>query len=113
MDLADIAERVRYVGSPEHKDRPSFAGAPRPRADASICDASLADNPGQVTKWLREGIRQGWIGEYWEGDFPRYVWYEVDGRVFEGRLVNKELGQYKGYELLEEERPDPPFPQRP
>lgn len=27
--LSKIAEQVRYVGSPEHKDTPSFAGSPK------------------------------------------------------------------------------------
>ena len=31
-DLGALAERARYIGSPEHKDMPTFAGQPRPRA---------------------------------------------------------------------------------
>lgn len=60
-DLLRAAERVHYVGSPEHKDRPSFAGSPRPRADASIRDPRLAASQRQLTDWLREAIRKGQV----------------------------------------------------
>ena len=102
VDLEALASRVRYAGSPEHKDSPSFAGSPRPRPDASLCPRELATEQQQVTKWLRTAIRSGWTGAPWEGrspSFPRYVWYRHGGTVFEGRLVNRGLGEYKGYPL--------------
>ena len=38
IDLAQVAESCRSVGSPYHQDSPSFAGMPRGRRpDASIC----------------------------------------------------------------------------
>ena len=55
--------------------------------------------------WLREGILAGAVGAPWEGDFPRYVWCEKDGVWYEGRLVNREQGTYKGYELKPSELP--------
>lgn len=100
-----MAARASYVGSPEHKDTPSFAGQPRPRADASICDRGLAKNQALVTRWLRKAIRLGSVGALWEGDFPRYVWHKEGDVVFEGRLVNQASGQYKGYPLNPEEWP--------
>lgn len=93
-----LAERVRYVGSPEHKDFPSFAGHPRPRADASLCPRSINDQE-MVTGWLRSAIRARAIGGLWEGDFPRYAWYKDGHTVYEARLVNKGEGEYKGYPL--------------
>ena len=33
------------------------------------------------------------------------MWYENDGTVFEGRLVNQGNGAYKGYPLYEDEWP--------
>lgn len=45
-------------------------------------------------------------GTPWEGDFPRYVWYKHGDTVFEGRLVNRETGEYKGYPLHGDEWPD-------
>ena len=40
--------------------------------------------------------REGATGAPWEGGFPRYVWYKHGETVFEGRLVNRETGEYKG-----------------
>ncbi|MFQ5740901.1 MAG: hypothetical protein ACE5JX_18010 [Acidobacteriota bacterium] len=105
VDLYKISKCVRYVGSPEHKDRPSFAGHPRPRADASICDPRLADSQDQLTKWLRDAMLHGNVGSPWEGRYPRYVWYKKDNVVYEGRLVNSGSGEYKGYPLDRSEWP--------
>ena len=103
-DLDALAARARYVGSPEHKDVISSAGAPRPRGDASICprpynDAQLA------TGWLRSAIRAGSTGGPWEGGFPRYVWHREKDTVFEARLINRGDGSYKGYPLYDDEWP--------
>ena len=107
VDLKVVMASCRYVGSPEHKDKPSFAGQPRPRTDASICDQRL-NSADEITEWLRVAIGKGAFGRLWEGNvpqFPRYVWYKDGDIVYEGRLVNQELGQYKGYPLEREEWP--------
>jgi hypothetical protein len=106
VDLEALALAVQYVGSPEHKTTPSFAGHPRPRADASTCEPALANRKPLVTRWLRAAIRAGVVSGTWEGGYPRYVWYYKDGQVYEGRLVNRELGEYKGYPLEREEWPE-------
>ncbi len=93
------------MGSPEHKTYPSFAGPPQPRADASKCDSKLADQT-ELTTWLREAMGAGNVGTPWEGDFPRYVWSRRGDVVYEGRLVNQELGQYKGYPLELDQWPE-------
>lgn len=103
-DLEDLAGRVRYVGSPEHKDAPTFAGPPRPRGDASICPRQYRD-PELITGWLCSAIRAGSTGAPWDGDFPRYVWHKEDATVFEARLTNRGNGEYKGYPLNEDEWP--------
>lgn len=105
-DLEGAAHRARYVGSPEHKDSPSFAGAPRPRADASICDHNLAEDFDQIVAWLRSAILNGQVSDYWEGDFPRYVWHRNGDTVYEARLINRDAGWYKGYPLERSEWPD-------
>lgn len=105
-DLEAAASTARYIGSPEHKDTPSFAGHPRPRwADASICDRSLAEDQARVQQWLVAAIRRGTVSEDWEGDYPRYVWYKDGSTVFEGRLVNRTQGWYKGFPLKPTEWP--------
>lgn len=105
-ELERIAKQVTYTGSPEHKDTYSFVGLPHPRADASLCDKSLAREREKVQEWLRYAVLRGWIGEPWEGGFPRYVWYRGEDTVYEGRLINRDQGEYKGYPLSPEEWPE-------
>jgi hypothetical protein len=105
VNLESVAGRATYVGSPEHKDAPSFAGEPRPRADASICDRALIGKQAELTNWLREGNRNGRVSELFEGDFPRYVWHKEGDGVYEARLVNSAAGHYKGYPLNADEWP--------
>jgi len=105
-NMADVAEHVRYIGSAEHKDTPSFAGRLRPRADASLCPRELVHELERVTQWLRSAIARGAVGELWEGEFPRYAWHKEGSVVYEARLVNRDLGEYKGYPLDETEWPD-------
>jgi hypothetical protein len=107
VDLNTIADGAHYVGSPEHKDAPSFAGQPRPRADATICDRSFATRIEDIHQWLRAAIRAGQFSGYWDqGNFPRYVWHREGDRVFEARVVNSKQGSYKGYEINEDEWPE-------
>lgn len=105
VNLEELAERVSYVGSPEHKDMPSLAGQARPRADASLCERRLTKDFGLVTEWLREAVRRGAVGGFWEGGFPRYAWYKEGDVVYEARLINQARGEYKGYPLNENEWP--------
>jgi hypothetical protein len=106
IDLEKLASRVSYVASPEHKDAPSFAGQPKPRADASKCDRQLAFKQEEVTEWLRLAIRRGAISMVLEDGFPRYAWHKEDEVVYEARLTNQGLGQYKGYPLNSTEWPE-------
>ena len=103
-DVESAAVRAHYIGSPEHKDCPSFAGHPKPRADATICDRSFVGRLDEINKWLKSAIRLGHTGE-WSGPFPRYAWHREGGSVFEARLVNEGNGEYKGYELNGDEWP--------
>lgn len=105
VDVAELAARVSYTGSPEHKNATTFAGRPRPRADATICDSSFADRLQQIQLWLRTAIRMQCFAGPWENGFPRYVWYKSGDTVFQGRLVNRVSGQYKGWQLSRDEWP--------
>lgn len=104
-DRQNIANRASYVGSPEHKDAPSFAGHPKPRSDASVCDRALTRRKATITRWLKRAIRKGTVSAAREGGFPRFVWYMDNGIVYEARLVNREQGHYKGYPLEPDEWP--------
>ena len=105
VDLATLAPRCRYVGSPHHKDTVSFAGQPRPRPDASICPRRLANRRSLVENWLQTAVAKGHVGA-WEGDFPRYAWYRDpgDGAIYEARLTESGSGGYKGYPLTSGQR---------
>lgn len=106
VNVSELASHVTYVGSPEHKTAPSFAGHPRPRADATKCDASLGDRIGDIQRWLRRAVEVQCFGGPWESGFPRYLWCKVGDVVYEARLVNRVLGQYKGWQLEPDEWPD-------
>lgn len=103
-DLEDVAGRVRYTGSQEHKSYPSFSGPPALRSDASKCDPTLT-NQQEITRWLQAAIRAGQVSKSREGGFPRYVWHVQADTCYEGRLMNRESGEYKGYPLEEAEWP--------
>ncbi|MCF8258672.1 MAG: hypothetical protein K9J06_14045 [Flavobacteriales bacterium] len=103
--LEELSKIVTYVGSPEHKRSPSFAGHPRPRADASICPKELLEQQDRINGWLSFAVNKGSISEEFEGRFPKYVWHKDGDQVFEARLVNRELGTYKGFPLNPDEWP--------
>jgi hypothetical protein len=103
---SDVAARISYVGSAEHKDHPSPAGPPRLRSDASRCDPRYIDFRAP-TEALREAIRAQRTSEF-QGRFPTYVWGALDGKLYEARLVNHEQGQYKAYPIEIEELPEDP-----
>lgn len=99
VDLAQVAERCRYVGSPYHKNAPGFAGEQLGhRPDASICPHHLATRPDVVESWLRNAVTAGRTGT-WENGFPRYVWHREDETVFEARQGSPGSGTYHGYPL--------------
>ena len=94
----DAASRAAYRGSPEHK-------LPHARSDATLCPSELEGQEADLTRWLRSAIEQGSAGGFMEGAFPRYVWYRDGERLFEGRLTNQALGEYKGYPIGADEGP--------
>ncbi len=103
IDLAAMAEKVGYVISPEHKDYLTSAGPGRLRSDASACPRGLDFD--DVLEWLRDAVRECCVSADMEGEFPRYAWRRVEGRVYEARLSNAGLGQYKGYPIQDYEAP--------
>ena len=70
-----------------------------------MCDPQLAHQRERVTGWLRNAIRRGAIGSLCEGGFPRYAWHKEGETVYEARLVNRGLGEHKGYPLNDTEWP--------
>jgi len=103
-DLAGLSGKVSYVISAEHKDYLTSAGPGNLRSDASACPRGL--DFAEVESWLRAAVRDGTVSAALDSDFPRYVWRRVEGRVYEARLSNAGLGQYKGYPIEDHEAPD-------
>ena len=104
IDLTQVAESCRYVGSPYHKDAPGFAGVPRGRRpSASLCPGDLADRRELVEQWLRDAVRSGRVGA-WDGGYPRYVWHREGDIVFEARHGSPGSGDYHGYPLQPSQR---------
>jgi len=97
VDLTEVASRVRYEGSGEHKRFVSAAGMPR--ADATKCDPDLHGDYSELTRWLQAAIRDGRVSQRWLGGFPNHVWVKQAGRHYAARLVNREQGTYKGWEI--------------
>lgn len=102
-DLTSIADKVSYIISTEHKDYLTSAGPGNLRSDASACPRGL--DFGQVEGWLKDAVREGSVSAILEGDFPRYAWKRVGSDVYEARLSNAGLGQYKGYPIEAHEAP--------
>lgn len=107
IDLSALSARVAYFGSPEHKQGKTYAGYPKPRADASQCPKKFNRSPRGPLKWLRAALESGHVGAPWEQGLPRYVWFydKEDHLYYEARLSNAGNGTYKGYPLNEDELP--------
>jgi hypothetical protein len=100
-----VAAKVRYVGSPEHKDHPSQAGPPALRSDATPCEPHLTKDLDGNTAALQEGILRECTSGVFEGGFPKYVWTWLGGDLYEARHINGPQGNYKGYKLQPAEYP--------
>ena len=99
-NLEIVAAKVRYTGSPYHKDVQSFAGlVPQPRPDASICPRELAMNQDAIQKWLKKAIKDGQFGADWRQELPHHVWHREGGVIYEASLTNSATGEYHGYPL--------------
>jgi hypothetical protein len=113
--FAELAARVSFVGSSEHKRLPNPLAKPALRSDASDCDEvdptlSNAD-PMYLRHLLQVAMMRGQVSGPREGAFPRYVhgWILLNGAeraLFRGRLTNREQGIYKGYFETLDDLPD-------
>lgn len=102
--LEALATRASYIISTDHKDYLTEAGPRGLRSDATPCPRHLTRDAAEV--WLRKAIAAGHVGGPWTDDpFPRYAWFRDADTVYEARLSNSELGEYKGYPLDRSEWP--------
>jgi len=119
-DCAVLASRAEYIGSPHHKDTPSFAGnQPAPRSgaksveqidaegiespDCTICPRKWARRQEAATDLLREAIRNGHMsGDAGPTSLPKRVWArdpDTPGIVYEARRLSWPETGYKAYPL--------------
>jgi hypothetical protein len=98
-----LVQRIRYVGSGEHKDYPSFAGEPALRSDASRCDPSITREQAEVV--LKKAFQLRCVSPQHENGFPRYAWGWLNGRLYQARLINREQGHYKAWPIEDAEVP--------
>lgn len=98
VDLEAIANEYRYVGSPYHRTIRVKGAPPKNRPGKTPCPRNLQKNQSMVEDWLRNAIRQGNFGEF-DGEFPRVVWHEEDGKLFEARQFGKGSCEYHGFPL--------------
>ena len=101
VDLEEVVRRVRYVGSPYHKDRPGSAGMPKRRVPAgNKCPSHLAEDLDTVQSWLESAIRAGRTGR-WDAEhgLPREVFHTEGGVTFQAVLGSPGSGEYHGFPL--------------
>ena len=94
-NLAEIAERVKYVASTYHN---ATDPGHRRRADATVCPKEVSKRQKRTQLWLRNAIRAGRTGT-WRGGFPRYVWHREGDVIYEARQGAPGSGEYHGYPL--------------
>lgn len=103
VDVALVAAKCRYVGSPYHAAGPTAGRPATRRPDAAICPEELTSDRRRVEEWLRAGVVAGRTGA-WEGGFPRYVWHRQEETVYEARQGAPGSGEYHGYPLQPRQR---------
>ena len=106
--LNDLADRVRYTGSPYHKRSPGDFGLippSQPRPDRTLCDEAGIFRVADAQRWLQEGARRGLLSAVPQHGYPKHIWAVTDeGIVLEAKYNNAGSGHYHGYPLFE---PDP------
>lgn len=65
-----------------------------------------APDVAAAKQWLRTATSAGNVGGPWTAGFPRYVWHQADGSVYEYRLAGRQPGQYTVYLLHPSEWPE-------
>ena len=107
-DLADLAKRVKYTGSPYHKRNPGDFGLTppsQPRQDKILCDITGITTVRESLRLLRRGVSKGLISEQTRGGFPQNIWAVTeDGIPLEAQLENREKGTYHGYPMPASDR---------
>lgn len=117
-ELAAMALRASYVGSPYHKDCPNFTGSFAPRMgavraevaldaddepDCTICPRHWSRRQADATALLQQAIRTGQFAADATADgLPSRVWARDPERpemIYEARRLLNTEGGYKAFPL--------------
>lgn len=96
-DLAALAETVKYVGSPYHRQRGAPMGGSVERAWPAANKCPLKWTFEAANRALKEGVRMGYISMETSNGFPRRIWYKDGDVLYEARLSNAANGEYHAY----------------
>lgn len=106
--LAELAKRISYGGSGNHKLRPAdykFDPPSNPRASKSVCDALRPIMKAEATRLFRQGVLCGMVSTFAPGAIPKYVWtVDANGEVYEAKAKPGQETTYHGYRLDEDDR---------
>ena len=108
VDREALCERLRYVGSANHKLRGGdygFVPSSNPRPSKSPCDALRSLLLEEASTLFRQGIMLGMLSRFDAGGVPKYVWsVDADGEVYEAKTKPDRETDYHGYRLGDDER---------
>ncbi|QEH36314.1 hypothetical protein OJF2_48750 [Aquisphaera giovannonii] len=105
---AEVAARISYVGSAQHKTYDSPAGPPAFKADKAKCDRYRREDWPLLRGALRDAILAGSLGEF-RGQFPSRAWAWINDVLHEARLTNPATGEYHGFPINDPRQyPEPP-----
>lgn len=97
-----IAQAVRYQGSPFHKKFPADYGLPepKPRPDKTLCDAEEKFSLSDAQTLLVAGVMRGMVSTQFRNGWPQNIWAVHNDIVFESQLQNQGLGESHGYPMI-------------
>lgn len=102
-DRKVLGERLRYVGSGNHKLRPGdygFVPSHNPRPSKSPCDSVRSILLDEASSLFRSGLRLGMLSRFDAGQVPKYVWaVDRTGEVYEAKTRPERETDYHGYRL--------------
>jgi hypothetical protein len=101
LDLQELAAKVRYVPSGEHKTYPSETGlwTIGHKIDKAKCDRFDPAHWPRIEQVLQDPVRHGCIDSEFRGEFPARAWAYINDTLHEARLSNLVNGEYHGFPL--------------
>jgi len=75
----------------------------QPRPDKTLCDGAGIFKAAEAQRWLRQGVRKGFISADQHGGYPKHIWAVTDKSVVLEAQYSGDR-HYHGYPLFE---PDP------